>query len=308
VPRVIAIGGANADIKGRSRGTFVARTSNPGEVIVSPGGVARNIAENLARLGLAVSLLTVVGDDANGQLVRESCAAAGIDPAMIATGRAPTGVYLAILDDRGELTAAINDMRAADLLTPDRLEDRAGSLGQADMLVADCNLPVASLAWLCRFSHERAIPLVIDPISVPKARKLLQFERPAPVFAITPNLQQLEALTGSAAADIAIPLLHRLGFANIVVHCGPDGAVISDGDGEPRRISAFPADHVADVTGAGDAAVSGLVCGLVSGHNLADAARLGQAAAAIKLKSRNSAAPGLSQLAMFALAGLPGDP
>lgn len=307
MPRVIAIGGANADIKGRSSGTLLPRTSNPGEVIVSPGGVARNIAENLARLGLAVSLLTIVGDDANGRLVRDSCAAVGIDPAMIMTGRAPTGVYLAILDERGEMASAINDMRAMDLLTPERLEDRAGSLRQADLLVADCNLPVASLDWLCRFSGTHGIPLVIDPISVAKARKLMEFERATPVFAITPNLQQMEALTGSSVADIALPHLHRFGFANIVVHCGSAGAIVSDGDSEPRRISAFPAGQVADVTGAGDAAISGLVCGLVAGHNLADAARLGQAAAAIKLQSRNSAAAGLSRPALFALAGIPGD-
>ncbi|MEI8181049.1 PfkB family carbohydrate kinase, partial [Aestuariivirga sp.] len=66
MPRVIVIGGANVDIKGRSRGSFVAGTSNPGEVTVSAGGVGRNIAENLARLGISVSLVTALGQDANG--------------------------------------------------------------------------------------------------------------------------------------------------------------------------------------------------------------------------------------------------
>ena len=68
MPRVIVIGGANVDIKGRASGTFVATTSNPGEVTVSVGGVGRNIAENLARLGIEVSLLTVLGNDSNSQL------------------------------------------------------------------------------------------------------------------------------------------------------------------------------------------------------------------------------------------------
>ncbi|MCA3574619.1 MAG: carbohydrate kinase, partial [Aestuariivirga sp.] len=61
--RVIVIGGANVDIKGRSSGPFVQGTSNPGEVTVSAGGVGRNIAENLSRLGVSVSLFTALGDD-----------------------------------------------------------------------------------------------------------------------------------------------------------------------------------------------------------------------------------------------------
>ena len=64
MPEVIVIGGANVDIKGRSRAAVMPGTSNPGEVIVSPGGVGRNIAENLARLDVSTALLAMTGDDA----------------------------------------------------------------------------------------------------------------------------------------------------------------------------------------------------------------------------------------------------
>ena len=64
---------------------------------------------------------------------------------------------------------------------------------------------------------------------------------------------------------------------------------------------------VADVTGAGDAAVAGLICGLVSGLDLPDAARLGQAAASIKLASRNSVAGDMNRDTVFALAGFSQD-
>lgn len=300
MPRVIVIGGANVDIKGRSDAPVIAGTSNPGSVTVSAGGVGRNIAENLARLGIETGLLTALGDDPNGQLLRHACAAAGVDLSMALTSRAPTGSYLALLDEQGELVSAINDMRAMDALTVDHLERHAGAMAAADMLVADCNLSALCLDWLCRFSAEAGVRLVIEPVSVPKAMKLLAFARRAPVFAITPNAQQLSALTGGS---MAIPQLHRIGFANVVLHRGSAGATASDGYVEVA-VAPPPVAAIADVTGAGDAAVAGLVCGLLDGRSLALSARLGQCAAAIKLSSAQSVASGLSRDSLFRLAGI----
>ena len=170
------------------------------------------------------------------------------------------------------------------------------------MLVADCNLAESCLDWLCRFSAERSVRLLIEPVSVPKAMKLLSFVRSAPVFAITPNAQQLAALAGPDEAG-AIAKLHRSGFANVVLHRGSAGAWASNG-GALEKIPPVPVADVADVTGAGDAAVAGLICGLLDGRSLAEAARLGQCAAAIKLSSAQSVASGLSRDSLFRLAGI----
>lgn len=298
MPRVTVIGGANVDIKGRAVERFVTGTSNPGEVTLSAGGVGRNIAENLAHLGIEVTLVTALGDDANGALLRRACGAAGVDLSMALGTSAPTGCYLAVLDDTGELVSAVNDMRAMEALTPAHLEANAGRLAEADMLVADCNPSEDCLAWLCRFSAEHGVRLLIEPVSVPKARKLLSFTRSAPVFAVTPNAQQLAAL-----ADGDIAALHQLGFTNVVLHRGGEGAVASDGAGV-TAIAPVAVSEIADVTGAGDAAVAGLVCGLLDGMSLAQSAKLGQCAAAIKLRSSQSVASGLSRDSLLRLAGI----
>jgi pseudouridine kinase len=303
---VIVIGGANVDVKGRTGEAFVGGTSNIGEVEVTAGGVARNIAENLARLGVEAALMAHVGDDANGRMVVEACRAAGVETGLIETCDAPTGVYLAILDAHGEMVAAVNDMRAADAMTVAHLETKADQLAAAAMLVADCNMPVASLAWLCGFAADKGVRLVIEPISNAKARKLLAFARKSPVFAVTPNLQQLGELTGIAETGAAIQRLHGLGFANVVVHCGRDGALVSDGRAPLVAVPACQASDIADVTGAGDAAVAGLVCGLAEGRALAEAARMGQAAAALKLRSRKSVSDAVSRARVLELAELPG--
>lgn len=294
--RVIVIGGANVDIKGRASGPYLPRTSNPGCVTLSAGGVGRNIADNLARLGHSVSLVTALGDDPNAALVRSACAGAGVDLSLAWVSGHPTGTYLAVLDETGEMVSAVSDMRAMDGLDPAHLAARSGQLARADMLVADCNLPAGCIAWLAAFAGRHGLRLLIEPVSVAKARKLLGFTREAPVFAITPNVQQLDAL-----ADGDIARLHALGFANVVLHRGREGAVASDGR-KAIAVPPAPLPEVADVTGAGDAAVAGLVCGLLEGLTLAEAARLGQCAAAIKLGSRESVAPDLSRERLFRLA------
>lgn len=303
MPEVVVIGGANVDIKGRSRENFIPRTSNPGDVVTSVGGVGRNIAHNLALLGIDTALLACVGEDANGAMIRRETQAAGVDVSMLETCREPTGVYLAIMDERGELVSAVNDMRSAAAMKARHLARHEARLTAASMIVADCNIGLDCLAWLFDLARRRDVKLLIEPISVPKSRKLLELPSTDGGFAITPNFSQLHAITGLDDEVSAIARLHRMGFANVVVHRGKAGAIASDGHGTPQHIAAMASDPVNDVTGAGDAAVAGLIFGIVSGFDLVGAARLGQAAAALKLQSLASVAANMNRDSLIALAG-----
>lgn len=294
MPRAFVIGGANVDVKGRSDETFIAGTSNIGRVVTTPGGVGRNIAHNLAQLGIGVALIAAVGDDANGQLIAEATAGAGVDCRRLIRVGLPTGTYLAIVDHRGEMVAAVNDMRASDALTPERIAPYADELARAELLVADCNIPVDTLQWLAAFARDRRVRLLVEPVSVPKAQKLMSLPKGTGVYAATPNRQQLHAMAGVDDDAAAIAALHARGIANLVVHCGADGALVSDGAGLVQVPAAARA-AVADVTGAGDAAVAGLAFGLIEGLLLAEAAVLGQRAAALKLSSHLSVAAGLTR-------------
>lgn len=304
---VIVIGGANVDIKGRAQSIVLPGTSNSGCVTISPGGVGRNVAENLARLDVDVALVSMVGDDANGRLVRSATAKCGVDVSMLGTGSAPTGTYLAVLDGSGEMVTAVNDMRVIDDLVPGFLAQHEGRLAAAELLVTDCNLPVDSLAWLARLSARTGRRLLIDPISVPKSRKLLDLNLDVPVFALVANRLQVEALTGQSELDVMAKQLHGMGFDNIVVHLGREGVMVSEGARLLARLPALPVEGIADVTGAGDAAVAGLALGLLMGMSFLDAARLGQAAAALNLRSLNSVAEDVSRDKLFSLAALTQD-
>ena len=72
-PFFCVIGGANIDLHGISSKKIKAHDSNPGTLQTSPGGVARNIADNITRLGLPCRLITAIGNDLNGDLLLQNC-------------------------------------------------------------------------------------------------------------------------------------------------------------------------------------------------------------------------------------------
>ena len=85
--------------------------------MTTPGGVGRNIAENLARLGTPTHLVAPVGRDAFGEeLVAQTRAAGVVVDHVIQTDDA-TGTYLAVLDADGELLVAVSNMEVTDRLT-----------------------------------------------------------------------------------------------------------------------------------------------------------------------------------------------
>ena len=120
---VYVIGGVNMDISGTPAETLRPGDSNPGRVSLSPGGVGRNIAENLSRLGRRVSLITILGNDPYADVIREHCRNVGIDLSMSFTDPlGHTSTYLCLNEQNGDLHAAVSDMAICEQLTPDRLE------------------------------------------------------------------------------------------------------------------------------------------------------------------------------------------
>ena len=109
---VIVVGGSNVDIKGRPSGMLIPYTSNPGRVEVSLGGVSRNIAENLSRLKVKTTLLTAIGNDEYGKIIESWTAETGVNmDHVIRSSEHPTGKFLAILNSKKDLNAAIADMK-----------------------------------------------------------------------------------------------------------------------------------------------------------------------------------------------------
>lgn len=292
--KVVVIGGANLDIRAMSAAPLIEATSNPGRVRIMPGGVARNIAEHLARLGLDTALISAVGDDPAGHQILAQTLAAGVDITGVVNVPSPTGIYSAILDHDGNLATAVNAMAIIEAITPEQVLAHRGKLQAADFIIVDCNLSAATLKRLASFAAERGRRLIVDPVSVPKSSKLDAMLEIAPIFAVTPNRAQAEKLTGHSCttpkmAERAAAALHDRGVGLVVLHLDREGVLVSEmteGGGKSEVIPA-PARRAADrdVTGGGDAAIAGLAFGLARGLPASMAARIGQIAAASVLES-----------------------
>jgi pseudouridine kinase len=278
-PLVVVVGGANVDVKARTTAPLVPATSNPGTVLLTPGGVGRNVAENLARLGSRVALVSTVGSDPDGDWLLEETAAAGVDVTPVLRG-GRTGRYVAVLDADGDLVAGVSDMAATDALGPDALD--LDLLRSAALVVLDGNLPATTIDAALTLG----VRVVIDPVSVAKAERiapLLRVDRP--VFAVTPNEAELVVM-GSVEG------LHRRGVEVVWVRRGAAGSLLSTADGAVEL--AAPLVTPVDVTGAGDAMLAAFCHRLLAGSELAEAAAYGHEAAALTVTSPHTVRPDLS--------------
>ncbi len=312
-PGVVVVGGANMDIKARSAARAVPGTSNPGRAAMSPGGVGRNIAENLARLGTRVYLVAAVGRDPLGDMLIRETADAGVHLDHVYRTATATGTYTAVLDRDGELVVAVSDMAATAELGPAQVDAARDVICSAELLVLDGNLAAETLSYARNLAASAGVRTVIEPVSVPKAAMLAAipglFDRAHPVYLITPNRDEVTALTGLPAGSdtelrAAAAALHASGVTYVWIRLGAAGSLLSGPNGAHR----IPAGRAAvvDVTGAGDALLGAFCHALLGGADPIDAARFGHAAAALTIASEETVRRDLTpRLVASALASAP---
>ena len=298
----VVVGGVNVDIGGRSFAPLVEADSNPGAVTVSLGGVGRNIAHNLALLGTDVRLLSACGEDANGQQVAASCAQIGIDVSHMQ--RLPeyrTSTYLFIAGPDGDMSMALSDMAICDRIDPAYLSANAAVLNNAQVVVADTNIPQESLVYLAENCH---VPLFCDPVSTAKAEKL----RPIlhKIHTLKPNRLEAELLSGvkireKADVEKAATALLDKGVHRLFISMGADGVYAATGQ-ERLWLENLPGKMV-NTTGCGDAFMAALVWAYLEGTDLKNTALAGLAAAAIAMESRETINPAMSATAVKARMG-----
>jgi len=291
---ILCVGAANLDRKLRTLGQLTLGTSNPARQSESFGGVARNIAENLARLGAPAALITAVGSDASGRALLAHADGLGIDTrGALRIDGAASGTYTALLDHDGEMRVALADMAINEALTPDFFTTREQQRAGAALIVADLNLPRAAVAALLAGALDDGVPLVVVAVSEPKIERLPQDLRGLRLLIL--NQGELAVRVGrplNNGADIgrACEQLRKEGVQDIVVTRGAAGVSFTIPGG--LATLAPPPTPVVDVTGAGDAFAAAVVYSLFEGEtDLARACRRGLALAAMTIASEHTVCP-----------------
>lgn len=280
----VVVGGVNVDIGGRSFEPLVAADSNPGRVSMSFGGVGRNIAHNLSLLGTDVRLLTAYGDDAYGAQVAASCSELGIDLShALRTAEAPTSTYLYIADNLGEMSLAVSDMSVCEKITPAYLASQLPLLQNAQVVVADTNIPKESLEFLAQNCN---VPLFIDPVSTIKAEKIRGILHK--IHTLKPNALEASLLSGVEINNVddakkAAKKLLELGVHRVFISMGGNGVCAARGE-ECMVLPPITGNRI-NTTGCGDAFMAALTWAYLEGMDLQHTALAGLAAGSIAMES-----------------------
>ncbi|HVU10644.1 MAG TPA: PfkB family carbohydrate kinase [Phototrophicaceae bacterium] len=300
---VLVIGSAATNITALAPEPLLWDSANLGEVHNSVGGVARNIAENLARLEVETLLLTAVGRDVPGRRVIRQSKDRGVNCQHVRAVRdARTCTVVSVLKNETAPLLSISDFAAMEYVDSDYLWKHEPLFEQADMIVIDTTLSERALSTLFELVDRYNVRVCADPTSPTLAGRLCDYL--PMLYMVAPNAAETTALCGlpdpaqtrESAIDAARHLV-SLGVEIAVVTLGAQGVAYADGSGAGfiRAVNT----KVVDATGAGDAFSAAVIFGLLNGVQIDEAMRLGMTAAALTLQSTETVLPELSQELLY---------
>ncbi|MFW5885816.1 MAG: PfkB family carbohydrate kinase [Halanaerobium sp.] len=315
--KVVIVGGANLDIKGYSP-NYIKGSSSPGWIEESSGGVGRNIAEDMALLGQEVVLLTAISNDHFGQKLKEETKEAGVDISHLKVSSAQehkTGVYLAHLDQDGDLIGAVNDMRILKEIDSNYLGEKRKIIETSAMIIFDTNLEESTITYLLELCSGKKMIKIADAVSVEKALKLKG--KLDSLDYLRGNLDEIEIVLNIVEINQSeevkkLSIEKRLKrvkefyekgkyLPDLIISTGRDGVYYLSRQNESVKIKHFKAveinsEEIVETTGAGDALTAGLAAGIMNKFSIDEAIKLGIKASALTVKSELTCNPDLAEL------------
>ncbi|GAB5388266.1 MAG: winged helix-turn-helix transcriptional regulator [Alphaproteobacteria bacterium] len=295
---VTCFGGGHIDRKGQALTDIRMRSSNPVRMTHSHGGVARNVAENMSRLGAEIRLVTRLGRDADAGEVMARLDALGVETDFITrSDDLGTASYTALLDEDGETVIGLADMEIYDQLTPDSIGDAITRMRGSELWFADSNLPIETLEFIAA-NKPAGVMLAVDAVSVAKATKLRDHLDMIDILFC--QQEEAETLSGRMLQDDGDYEAAGLdlttapdGARKLVIARWMDGAFYAEQNGTMGHLQ-MPDAAVIDNTGYRDALIAATLLALVSGKPMAEAVEAGLAASAIAVEGLETCPPALS--------------
>lgn len=265
---IAVIGSANADLVVQvDRRPDGGETILGSDLVVTAGGKGANQAVAAGLQGGAVRFVGCVGEDANGELLRTSLAAAGVDVTDLVATAAPSGVALIFVTPDGENSIVVAP-GANNSVTPEYVAGCAPRWVSADLVVMQQEVPMATVEHVAATCRENGTRFLLNaaPAAVPSASVL------AVCDPLVVNRSEALILLGDdpgspATSDELVARLTQLGPRSVVLTLGAEGSLALDRDGARYRQPALPVTAV-DTTGAGDAFVGALAVALAAGEPL----------------------------------------
>ncbi|KAM4573368.1 uncharacterized protein PAE49_008199 isoform 2-T2 [Odontesthes bonariensis] len=239
---IVVIGGINVDFiaKGKTKTLRFGQT-NPGSVCQSFGGVGRNIADSLSRLGRKPLFISATGADANSDAVLNYCKHMNTSGVARLQERS-TATYCAVITENGELSLGLGDMDIHQQITDKYVSKFERQLSSAALVCLDGNIPVSTINYVCSLAKKHNINVWYEPTDAEKACKPFLSDAWKSLSYSSPNLAELCIMNEtlgittpavlpnaldeilSVAVALSRPLLEHLHC--LVVTLGPNGVLL----------------------------------------------------------------------------------
>lgn len=291
---VLVLGASIVDILGFSRSKYTQKDSIPGNIKISLGGVCRNIAENMARVGVNTEFISIVGDDEQGRNILEHSKIIGynMEHSLLLENKS-TPTYMAILDECGEMVSAVVDMSSLDEMDEDFIDAKKNVIENAEYTFLDSDNPSILEHILKEFNGKTKF--VLDPVSAVKAEKIRHLIKY--FHTIKPNRYEAEILSGikiNSYDDVkrAGKYFLDLGIKNIFISLDADGTYYTNGveEGIIKACNVV----VKNTTGAGDSFVAGLGYGYMNNLSLRDTVKYAMTMSVITIHDEDTINPKMS--------------
>lgn len=294
-PYILVLGASIVDIIGFSERKYNPKDSIPGCIKISLGGVCRNIAENLARVGINTEFISTLGDDSNGRNILDHSKKFGykMDNSLFLKNEC-TPTYMAILNQNGEMESAIVDMESLNKMDKSFIDSKASIFENAEYTIVDSDNPEV-LEYILKKFHGKT-KFILDPVSANKAKNISHLIKY--FHTIKPNRLETEALCGfkiEGNDDLKRAAKYFLneGVKNVFISLDADGIYYLNKH-EEGKIACGNDIEIKNVTGAGDSFVAGLGHGYMKSLSTVDTLKYATAMSIITITHEETINPKMS--------------
>jgi len=277
---IVVIGAVFVDIKGYPLKNFIPTGRNAGKVEMVHGGVSRNVAEDIANLGLNPTYVSVVDKSGYGLDVLKKLQEHNVNTCYMRQVENGMGTWLVVFDQNGDVYASISKRPDLSEIAQILIEHGDEMISQCDSVAIEIDMEKEIVERVLNLAHKyhKQVFAVVSNMSIAvKRRDLLQ-----QVDCFVCNKEEAELFFShdfdiDAPADMVDTLKELVSAANIrrmVMTMGHDGAVYVQNDGECGICPSMKV-IVKDTAGCGDAFFAGVTVGLTYGKSLSEACEIG---------------------------------
>jgi len=276
--KILVVGSLNMDMVTKVETTPKVGETVPGDGLeLIPGGKGANQAVGLGKLGADVEMIGVVGNDANGEILKSTLNEMNVKSDRILVSDQATGVALIMVNASGDNSIVVipgaNGELEVDHVSDEWFED-------VELVVCQLESPLETIEAVFEIAHKKGIKTVLNPAPA----KVLSNRLLSNVDLLIPNETEFESLTGveiQTEDDFrkGYRVLNELGISEVIVTLGSRGAWYYDGK-EVISVAAHKVNAI-DTTAAGDSFIAGVCDSLARGLSIKESLEMGNRVAAV---------------------------